>query len=336
MAKALRTVNPFSGDPVTVDFFCEQATDFIKINNIGSEEALAFVKSCLQGAALQWYAESPELKKITDHKTFLNKLKDFFAKPVTRNAHQEFNSIMLLPNENIPSLAHRLRLLASIVYPDLDDNALQKILLVQFYQALPASIKIKLIEKEPKNFDEAVSQAQELFISYAKHNMLNVLIDTPSSSLATIHALQNNVSDTKNKNDKRESRREMFKTQRRFRDNRENSKRGTIYKNNSNSYSSRYPVVECQFCGRRGHTLKFCRTFKKQYGEINFQNYSQQHGQRNRPFNRNQRNFENSDTQVARVNHSNMNRDCNFLDSMPSHSGSRPAFAPPQAGEYPN
>lgn len=266
------SVTPFEGDPNKFSFFEEQINSIINLNKLENHEALVYVKSKLTGAALQYYIESPILQNITNVNEFLTNLKNFFVPHVKSTAVHELQHITMLPNENIQSLAHRISCLTKIVYPNIThDESLQNLMLVSLLNAIPNSIKVKLVEANCKTFTQAVAHAETLFQVYARHNILNFLVDTPSTVTNEIAQLQAEVNHLKahnvNSSSLPDAKTPHSPEKRQFHKNRNtnlNFVKKNKYKNSQQQYTSnnRKPIV-CHYCNKVGHTLNRCFKFKR-------------------------------------------------------------------------
>lgn len=265
------SIAPFDGDPLKFDFFEEQVTSVCSVNSLSPEEALMFTKSKLVGAALQFYIESPILKEVTCHKQLLKAIKDFFVSHAQSAAVEELKQIIMLPNENIQSVAHRITKLTKSVYPSITDkSALQQIKLVTFMQAIPNPIKVKLVEKQCKSFDDAVEHAKSLFEQYSKHNILNYLVGSQSTlgDVTTVtrevNLIRHNNEPDKNKIP--ESGRKKKHQYRSFTKDRNNSVRHQTrfsrHRQNFNQFQNKRPF-RCSYCNMEGHTANFCRKLKR-------------------------------------------------------------------------
>ncbi|XP_054712933.1 neither inactivation nor afterpotential protein C-like [Uloborus diversus] len=159
-------IDPFEGDPSQLEFFCETVDDIINVNNWSGDRAIIFLKSKLKNAALQFFLESPSLRKTKDHTVILAALKDFF-KHEARVTMADFHQLAMKPNESMKNLAHRISRVTSMVFSLPQGEALNKIKLQKLLELVPPDIRIKLLEAKIESFDEAVARAndlQELFI----------------------------------------------------------------------------------------------------------------------------------------------------------------------------
>lgn len=275
--KFLISIPNFNGDPSAFNFFKEQFCSMVEINKLSDANALAYLKSRLSGPALSFYVESPHLHAITDPKQLLKELGEFFPEPPDNNAVQDFNSIQLLPGENIPSLAHRIKRLTAKVYPLIKDEiALQQVMLVKFMQAIPPTLKVKVIESKQDSFDKAVTFAHQLHRQYAANAILNHLTDFPHTGNSVVASLQQQVHllETKvnnpthpsppQRNDNQHSVQAHRTQHLRFR-NHGSRRELTRKKFNNHSRSG----IRCQFCSKPGHVLRNCFKFQQQYPTTN-------------------------------------------------------------------
>lgn len=93
------------------------------------DRALLLVKSSLAGAAQKYYIDAPYLKDLKTAAELLNALEDFFTPPVKSFSASDLSSITMFPDETIQSLEHRIIKMAKAVYPDINEPALQQIML---------------------------------------------------------------------------------------------------------------------------------------------------------------------------------------------------------------
>lgn len=284
-------ISSFDGDPSKLEFFCEQYLSVCTLNKLGDEAALILLKSKLTGAAEKFYSEAKYLHTIKEPKELLKKLKEFFLPQQNNFAYDELKNIAMLPGENIQSLSHRIQRLSNLIYPELSDEALQQIMLVSLFQAIPKSMKAKLIEKNCKTFNEATEQAQLLYVQYTKHNILNYLVDTPSTShvenevaslrqeIFFLKASAEKNQTTAPKNTEEKSAQSKHNENRYSKSFRPQRNKTFVEKKNFKHRNNRKTFV-CQFCDRPGHTAKFCRRYQAQQNRNvtqNMRRYTDQH-----------------------------------------------------------
>ena len=75
----------------------------------------------------------------------------------------ELNNLILLPQESIKIFAHRINILTTIVYPQVNDkNALDQVKFTKFFSCIPSNFCMKLQEEGIKFYDLAVQLTQQL------------------------------------------------------------------------------------------------------------------------------------------------------------------------------
>lgn len=276
MAKSKNTlslnIQPFDGNPSTVEFFFEQLDDIRQLNNFSEKEMVALFKTKLQGAALQFYLDSQfskQAKNLAEIKTeFIN----FFSSKENSNiAFRSLDKLRLEENESVRNFSYRLNKNLKLAHPSVDDAALQILKFTYFMNALPKNIHIKLLEEGITEFDNALSRAEQLQNIYKYTDSPT----TPTSANLPVYNLEhdNNSFPNSHSSDSKDSKtdlkrktfhnRNYFSSGRRQKQNVNQNKFHTPYnrKNVSNSFRQKM-VHQCAFCGRRGHLMKSCFDFR--------------------------------------------------------------------------
>lgn len=267
MASIITSIAPFDGNPSEIEFFFESITDAQSLNSLSEAQTIAILKQKLTGEAKKFYIEDPDLKKNKTIKQFRDSFEKYFRK--FENTEQLWNELSMLPDESYIKLAHRLNNMANKLFPDVDENQLNKFKLVKLKQIVPFSMKAKLIKKNFATFKEAIEYAQ-------KHQDVHFAINDvePMENLKHVaHCSHENKMLHSDKNEKQTKHKN-----RSFSNNSEkwNKSRNNYKKfQNSGNYKSKFHnlnrkqnefqkknPIKCQFCDRYGHILKYCRDFK--------------------------------------------------------------------------
>lgn len=265
-------INSYDGDPDLFEFFAEQFRSFVTLNNYKASESLAFLKSKLTGAALKYYTESPRLKEISCPDTLLSELKSFFSTSSHASSLQALNSLALLPSESIKNLSHRISVLVEKVHPQISDKtALNSIKYVKLLSSLPSEIRVKIMESNITDFNEAVERANNLQNILIENRVLNsIQMTEPSTSLqAEVHSLRQTIEELKQSQTKVPNNTKHHRPMSR-----------------QDRYSQQRPV--CSFCNKRGHIMRDCFQFKGMIQPHNQRGSSHQRNhkhRRNHPYN---------------------------------------------------
>lgn len=257
-------IQSFSGEQAHINFFLQQIRDLQSLNNWSDFQTLQFLKTKLTGAALHFYMESPTLCETQDLQVVLDSLKTFFQQNEQFSiAH--LHSFHILPTESINNMAHRLDTIINKVYSQIrDPQTLNSIKFTHFLTALPSHVSIQLQYEGVKEYTKAVERAQEL--QQIQHNQMG-----PSAS---------NVNMVKNEElhkelqDLREQIRVLKQTQNApvhnvqsaqfHSSNRSNDHRSSLHKTHNKPIFKK-SFLKCQFCGKPGHSLWQCYSFKDSY-----------------------------------------------------------------------
>lgn len=289
-------INRFDGDQSILDFFFQQIKELAVINNWPSQRSVAFLKSKLTGAALDFYIQSRTVQKCTSVDELHREFKSFFSNDSRQASILDLAKVQLLPAETIKSMAHRLEGIVHSVYRDIkDESSILSIKFNHFLQAVPGPMRAKLMEENVNDFHSAVKRAQQLQnIQSATSTSVSNQIHTPVNEFNEIHnklaSLQESINSIKivSSEDKPHTHNDQFHTRvnqqsdscnlghRHF-----NSKRNSNPNNHrftSSKFQSSRPRQNhlrfrqdshfrhrqvCAFCGRTGHFMKFCFEFKK-------------------------------------------------------------------------
>lgn len=268
-------IQSFCGDPTTIKFFFLQLEDYIKINNLNDNQAIATFRSLLSGNALRYFIEEPSLNNLKTLDEIKEKFLAFFKDEETPSIFA-LNEIMLKPNETIRSLSHRLNTTFTKVYPSIiDPIAIDTLKYTHLMNALPSDIKMNLLKENIREYNLAVNRAQELQnINTSLNSQFGQQNSLKLSEEISALKEQLNVLTNKHKKDESETRRKHFNRKQPYSSN-------NRFNNNRGTYNNKF----CAFCGRHGHLMKQC---------YEFINFSQMNHNRDRTFiNRNRKNYSN-------------------------------------------
>lgn len=255
------SINQFTGESEYVEHFFNLVGQSAQINKWSPDQTILFIKSKLAGAALKFYLENSELQCTTDVELFETKFKTFFKNDSTQATFNEFNKLAILPDESIKHFCHRLHVLTTTVYKDInDDKALDAIKLNKLLSVLPANLRIKLLEEKVKNFNTAMSRAQEIQNIYnsefqsnsdsSNKNPQSVLHF--STELRKLNEKVDALTQTKNSTNHTESQANQNLSNQNGR-----NQRAMYRQPYRNRFNNRFPV-KCQLCFRVGHTANRC------------------------------------------------------------------------------
>lgn len=156
-------INNFNGEKSYLPHFFSLIRDLSKQNAWNDDQTLLFFKSKLAGAALQYFLENPSFLHLKDLNKIESIFKEFFCADTQSHDLNQFNEIKLLPQEAIRHFAHRLQVITHKAYSTItDEEALNVIKFNKFISAIPAHIRIKLLEENIKAFKDAVDRAHQL------------------------------------------------------------------------------------------------------------------------------------------------------------------------------
>lgn len=253
----LNNIPKYSGDKETVSYFFDQLIDIAELNNLSEEEKIILLKSNLNGAALKFYLTSPSLR----NEKSLIKIKEEFIKFFSdedslAQKHLLFNTISYSSNEPIKSLAHRIRSAAEELNDETNsfenNSLLDNIKKVKLYSVLPEKFRKKLIEKDPKTFNEAVEYAVKI------ESNINTLNSIQLNNMLLTSNDSNNHAECMNQLSELKEQINMLKT--------ESSKSEENKHQRKENYNSQN--LMCLFCGKTNHLIINCYHFLK------FQNVS--------------------------------------------------------------
>lgn len=291
----------FEGDPSLINFFFDQLKSYANLNKLKPEETVAFLKGKLAGPALKFLTQSPELYKSNDFEFIEKEFKSFFAPMSKTQALLEFNNIQMLPQETIKNIAHRINNVTLMVYPQINEEALNEIKFMKFLSVIPSSIRIKIQEENITDYRIAITRAQALQDIFSNEKILqshssDFQSDTISKKLNEISenllALtiskpkRNSKSPSPKKSPRNKSWQPRYKSRYTFKNvhknaNNRNEQSKQKFRNNPS------PPV-CQLCFKRYHTAQRCFKWKnanKNNGQSNnfnqFRNISSQSEQLN-------------------------------------------------------
>lgn len=263
-------ISPFDGDPNYVSHFFNLIEELALQNNWSNEQTILFFKSKLSGPALKFFLEDVNLAKSDNLNTILLEFKNFFVPDNTSSTLNELNKIQLLPDESIRHFAHRLQVLTHKVYTQVtDENALSVIKYNKFISALPANLRIKLLEENIQNFKDAVQRAhqlqdilnQELVPKTSNSESCNTLTTQLADLAAKVNALTLTAQPSSLKIDR--------PTQNLHRGNWKNRSVNQFRNKNVNSWRKPNHNIQrsnnyiCQLCNKKGHSASRCFKFTR-------------------------------------------------------------------------
>ena len=257
----------FEGDPSLLNFFFDQIRSYASINKLKPDETVAFLKGKLSGPALKFMTQSPILYKSNDLNFIESEFKSFFTPMSSTQALVEFNNLVMLPQETIKNLSHRLNILADIIYSRITDpTALDQIKFTKFISVIPSNIRIKLQEENINDYKTGIQRAQVLQEINVNEKILTNQASNPvltNLSERVLHLTEKLDAFTfaNSKEDKEDSS-VKTKTQSRFNHNKFKnnfkSRQMRMQDNQFQNSKNRTSSVICQLCSRPGHTAIKC------------------------------------------------------------------------------
>lgn len=154
----------FSGEPDKLDWFIQQARELVALNKYDDKCALYLLRSKLSGAALHYFQNSPECRAVDKFELALEKLVKFFGEEASPSADlARFQNITMQPGESVRNLAHRIDLAAHKAYSFINDqNALSKIKSLQLLNAIPLSLREKIMLDNVTEYQQMVTKAHQV------------------------------------------------------------------------------------------------------------------------------------------------------------------------------
>lgn len=274
-------LNPFEGDPKSLNFFFETIEELSNVNKWNDAETMLYFKSKISGPALAFFSESHSCRSAKNLSEVKKLFTEFFLTTYTpKNHFLELQNISLQENENIRSLAHRIEVLTVQAYPDIeDDKAINAIKFNQLLAALPPIFQKEILKNKVSDFNEAKNLAQNIQevekVTSATHfsNFLN--------SSHQVNSLQEKVKQLEDQINLLQS--GSFRSKIKYQNNGNAKSSHTNKHDNSTkfvkksfennrvnkNYRSNYNSLACQFCHKKGHVLDSCYKFKRAYHRQN-------------------------------------------------------------------
>lgn len=190
------SIENFDGDPDLINFFFDQIVEYARIKDLSKQETVFFLKSKLKGPAQKYLVENPILYQATDFEFIEKEFKKFFAKNSSATFLNQLNNLSMLPQETVKNFAHRLNVLSSKVYTNINDKeSKDHIKFVKFVACLPSNIRVKLQEEGIKDFDKAVDRAQVLQDIFVQEQILisNPICETMDSVQQQLNMLTEKI-----------------------------------------------------------------------------------------------------------------------------------------------
>lgn len=275
----INAIAPFSGDPFELTFFFDSLNDVKILNNISEPEVIALLRQKLTGEAKRFYIQEPSFKNATTLESIKQIFQNYFR--VAKNPDQEWTSFRMNDGETYVQLAHRLNIVASETFPDMDEVTLQQVKLVKLKGVVPLLMKEKLLKKNFQKFEDAITYCQKYQdVALSLNNITTV--DSLKTTVATcvtqdVNNIQPEVvpqNTSSNSNSKPNYSRRRGNSNNnsgnRFHNNNNQNLRNANYRGRSNFRGNRVfksngrqnsGPVQCQFCAKRGHVLQNCFQF---------------------------------------------------------------------------
>lgn len=285
--KPFLKIAPFEGDPLTLEWFFDQVSELKQLNGWREKEAIAFLKTKLSGPALRFFIEESSLKLANSINEIKGIFANFFRQDTKMLSLTKWNSLKMIDGESIRNFAHRLSVLFTKAHPEILDSTSENVIKFNHFLALiPLDNKIKILENNISNFEEAVVKAQTLQELQEQHFGANALPSTSQKDnfyLEQINSLREEVSALKTQNTNVKHAQKNVKAQNsnyhnqrprhnpyqnyRGRGN-QNKSHGQKFQNrrpnqfNRPNFQPRQTNKWCKFCEMQNHNFEDCFKFK--------------------------------------------------------------------------
>lgn len=281
MSKAKTSINlniqPFDGNPSTVEFFFDQLEDLQQLNNYSEKEMFAIFKTKLLGPALHFYLDSQfnsQAKKLAEIK---NEFIQFFASKENKNvAFRSLDKMKLEHNESVRNFSYRLNKNLKLAHPTVDDASLQILKFTYFMNALPKNIHVKLLEEGISDFGNALSRAEQLqnIYNFTESPTTPVPVTLPVYNMEHSNNSFPKSGSSDYKHSETENKRKSFRNRNFSAYGKHHPKQNvklkqTFYKQNLRNSFRHRTINQCAFCGRHGHLMKTCFEFKSFFQSMN-------------------------------------------------------------------
>lgn len=266
-------IAPFDGTPEHISFFKQQVFDMANIFNWPDAFTLMFASGKLTGKALQYFREAQVAEPFTSTTDLFNRLSAFFqTSSVVQHIH-DFESLVMLENEEIPHIVHRLNVTARRVYPNMSDEILKQIKFTKLIKIIPDNLRLAILQDSITTFDAAVAKATLVQQCTLQNNIIT------NSDLEAINAMEKKCEplqpsvDNIPHNSPQPKYRHYHNNRRNFRrrnSNRHNNRhkfhqrprnffraRPSLHQQGT-SFESSTRTDPCQFCQCFGHTARDC------------------------------------------------------------------------------
>lgn len=275
--KHVLAIQAYDGQPSTCKFFFEGVTNIQNLFQWSDAETIAFLKTKLTGPALDYFIQEPSVREAQTVEIIASKFSNFFKEDSKQTSLQKWSGLKRLSGESLNNLAHRISVLFRKSHPEILDAISQNtIKLNQFLNLIPTEIKIKILENQISDFEEAVSKAQlwhelqtqsqqsvqpstsaniglELQVN-ALQSQVKALIEQNNDLKAKESKQDNNSNRNVNYNNSRNNQgpnRQFTKNQRYQR-----SSQFQRHPNRNNNYNVRRSF--CNICNSRSHSINQC------------------------------------------------------------------------------
>ena len=286
-------IQQYTGEPDFTEFFFSQIRDVQKLNKWNDEQTLVYIKSKLAGSALKFYISTPHLSQINTVSQLHIEFKKFFTPETESNAIIEFDSLTLLPEENIINYSLRIDTLAAKLYPEMDDINRNKIKFNKLISTVSPDLRLYLLQNQIVDYNTAIEKGQFMQNLNKQNKLFNNNDNSEIKNLSEqvlclqkeLESIKNNKSDdiaTSTKPVQKQNNHSRYKNNTSYNRQRypqnfqptNNFVHGSQrrnYKNYkprfSNSHNlrenrSRFRNVICQICNLKGHEALNCFKYK--------------------------------------------------------------------------
>lgn len=260
-------IQPFSGEPDSVEWFTNQLLSLKEINGWPENVAILHLKSKLIGTAQSWFSNSPTCKKIQTLNEACEALVEFFKNDTNPSQNLvNFQNIKLLPQETVKNLSHRIESLAHLTYPMIkEQTAINNIMSLQLLSALPSNIKKHLLSENIDNFQNLVTKASNIQMAESTLNVTTNSItsnnnDDMNSVKKQITDLAQQLNETINKCSLCHEHHTLAQCQL-FHQIINKPQENIVANLNSQQPQPSGSQIHCIYCQKNGHAMANCRLY---------------------------------------------------------------------------